>query len=198
VKFLIGEKMELILASNSPRRKELLQKAGFKFVINPSDYEEKSFSSNPELVATTFAEGKAESVFNKVIDKEKAVVLGADTVVYLDGKIYGKAQNKEQAKSMLKSLSGKAHSVVTGYCIITLKEKIIGKVTSKVIFNELSDTTIDEYVNSGLYVGKAGSYGIQDDFPLVKECVGSLDNVIGLPTEEIVPKLRAILTKNSQ
>ena len=189
--------MELILASNSPRRKELLQNAGFNFVVKASDYEEKSFSSNPELVATTFAEGKAESVFNKLVDKDRAVVLGADTVVYLDGKIYGKAQSKEQAKSMIKSLSGKAHSVVTGYCIITSNKKIVGKVKSKVIFNDLSETLIDDYVNSGLYVGKAGSYGIQDDFPLVKKCIGSINNVIGLPTEEIVPKLTEILTKNS-
>ena len=81
-------------------------------------------------------------------------------------------------------------SSATGYALISEKEKIIGHDKTQVTFNELKDELIDEYINSNLYKGKAGSYGIQDGFPLVKEYVGSLNNVIGLPTEKVLPYLK--------
>ena len=94
---------------------------------------------------------------------------------------------------MLKKLSGKTHTVVTGYCIISKDSKIIGNDQTKVTFNNLSDELIDEYISSGLYKGKAGSYGIQDGFPLVERYEGSLSNVIGLPTEKIVPIIKSFI-----
>ena len=185
--------MKLILASNSPRRKEILLSAGYEFSIISSDYQEKTFSLDPILTATTFALGKAKSVFSALSDKETSVVLGADTVVYSDGKILGKADCDENAVKMLKSLNAKTHTVITGYALIFAGGEIVGRTESKVTFNDLTDKQIEEYVKSGLYKGKAGSYGIQDPFPLVKCCDGSLNNVIGLPIEEIAPLIDKLL-----
>ena len=185
---------KLILASNSPRRSELLKKFGFDFEIKVSDYEEDKAFSDPVLTAKTFAEGKAKSVFNKLNDLN-TVVLGADTVVFSDGKILGKASSRVQAFDMLKSLSGKTHQVITGYCVLGSEKPILDCEISLVTFNDLTDEQINEYLDSGLYKGKAGSYGIQDGYNLVKSCVGSVNNVIGLPIEKIAPILATVLTK---
>ncbi len=187
--------MKLILASNSPRRKELLEKSGLIFDIISSDYEELPFSSDPIITAKTFAEGKAKDVFNKLNNKQGVVVLGADTVVYCDGKILGKPKNESEARVMLNSLSKKTHEVATGYCAISQKACKVGVAVTKVTFNGLSNEIIDEYIKSGLYKGKAGSYGIQDGFPLVEKYEGSLSNVIGLPTEDVVPLLKELLSE---
>ncbi len=185
--------MELILASNSPRRKELLTQNGISFSVITSNYEEKNFTLDPIETALEFAKGKAESVYNSLENKEGKIVLGADTVVYHNGEILGKAKNSEQAVKMLKSLSGKTHSVITGYAIIGTDSPIVGYSQSEVTFNTLTDEIINEYVKSGLYKGKAGSYGIQDSFGLVEKYSGSLNNVIGLPTEVVVPIINKII-----
>lgn len=185
--------MKIILASNSPRRKELLEKEGFTFDIISSDYEEQAFSLDPVLTATAFAENKAKDVFNRLENKNDVVVLGADTVVYHKGEILGKPKDEKDARAMLKSLSGNTHSVITGYYLISDKRALGGYVETLVTFNELSEKLIDDYIKSGLYKGKAGSYGIQDNFPLVKTYDGSLSNVIGLPTERITPILKDFL-----
>lgn len=184
--------MQLILASNSPRRKELLQSKGLNFKVIVSNYNEISFTDDPIETAKSFALGKAKEVFERLSVKEGVVVLGADTVVYHQGKILGKAETQDQAKKMLKSLSGKTHSVFTGYAFITEKKTITGYSESKVKFNELNDDTINSYVNSGLYKGKAGSYGIQDGYPLVESYVGSYENIVGLPSDEIIDILTSI------
>lgn len=183
----------LILASNSPRRKDILLNAGFNFEVVNSDYKEIAFSVDPIETAKTFAHGKAQSVFNNLKDKSDVVVIGADTVVYFDGEILGKAKADVDAKKMLKRLSGKEHTVVTGYSIISDQNCVIGHVESKVKFNDLSQKNIDVYVNSGHYKGKAGAYGIQDGFGLVKEYSGSLTNVIGLPIEVVEPLLKKFI-----
>lgn len=186
--------MKLILASNSPRRRELLALSKIEFNIVVSDFLEEEVSSNPVETAEKFAFGKAESVFASLKDdKDYSVVLGADTVVFLNGEILGKPQNEVEARKMLKKLSGKTHTVVTGYCIISKDSKIIGNDQTKVTFNNLSDELIDEYISSGLYKGKSGSYGIQDGFPLVERYEGSLSNVIGLPTEKVVPIIKSFI-----
>lgn len=182
--------MKIILASNSPRRRELLSLFNIKFEVHSSDFLEDDLEEDPIKTAEKFALGKAESVFNNLTDKNGVLVLGADTVVFLDGEILGKPKDENEAKNMLKKLSGKTHTVVTGYALITEREKIVGNDKTQVTFNELKDELIDEYINSNLYKGKAGSYGIQDGFPLVKTYVGSLNNVIGLPTEKVLPYLK--------
>ena len=180
--------MELILASNSPRRKELLEKAGYKFEIMPSDFEEKIFSLDPILTAVRFAEEKAKDVFIR-LNKKDALVIGSDTVVYLDGQILGKPENQTQAESTLKLLSGKTHRVVSGYALVSQSGVISGYDITNVKFNHLSSDLIKKYIDSGLYKGKAGAYGIQDGFGLVGSYEGSLNNVIGLPTEKLFPLL---------
>ncbi|MBE7082012.1 MAG: septum formation protein Maf [Clostridiales bacterium] len=182
--------MQLILASASPRRKEILQKEGYNFQIISSDYDEKSFTSNPIITAKTFAFEKAKDVFNKLEDKN-AVVLGADTVVYLKGEILGKPIDRQDAKRILKNLSGNKHKVITGYAIISKDKTIIGYDKSTVIFNKLSDSQIESYLDSNLYIGKAGAYGIQDgEFNFVKKYKGSMNNIIGLPIEKIKKALK--------
>lgn len=187
--------MELILASKSPRRKELLSKFGLEFTVMTSEYKEELFTDNPIETAVAFAKGKAESVFKSLQVKKDKMVLGADTVVFHCGKILGKARNKAEAREMLVSLSGKTHSVITGYAVVDESGTLTGYSKSEVTFNVLSDKMIDEYIKSGLCYGKAGSYGIQDGFDLVKEYKGSLNNVIGLPTECVVPILKNKMIK---
>ena len=183
----------LILASGSPRRKDLLDKYGFTYSIIKSDYEENDILPLPEETAMARAEGKAKDVFNRLHDNENCVVLGADTIVVLDGKIIGKPKDKSDAIRTLTRLSGKEHTVITGYSII-MSDKIITKfVSSLVQFNNLSNETIIEYVDTGLPLDKAGSYGIQDGYDLVKSIHGSINNVIGLPIEVFANELQSLL-----
>ena len=184
--------MRLILASISPRRKEILRRFGFEFDVIKSGYDEKDFAESVEGLVKTFAIKKAEYVFDRLSEEKKtqSVVLGADTVVALDGVILGKPKNNEEAFDMLKRLSGKEHGVFTGYAVVTSKKTITGVAKTKVFFNRLSEKTIREYVATGSPLDKAGGYGIQDGFSLVKAYEGSLYNVIGLPIEELEPILK--------
>ena len=185
--------MELILASNSPRRKELLTKGGYVFSIIKSDFEELLLTNDPITTAVSFAKGKANDVYLHLEDKIDKIVLGADTVVCLDGEILGKPKDKTDAIRMLSMLSGKTHKVVTGFCVI-LNDKIVTDYdVTDVTFNKLTKEKINEYISSGLYVGKAGSYGIQDGFNLVEKISGSLNNVIGLPTEKVFSLLDKLI-----
>ena len=188
-------KRKLILASNSPRRKELLTAYGFDFEVIVSGFEEKSLNLSPEQTVKVNAEGKAREVFEKQTDKD-LVVLGADTVVELNGAILGKPSSKAHAREMLMELSGKTHSVWTGYCTISANQTIVKTEQTKVEFNNLSSELIDEYIATGKPLDKAGAYGIQDGFELVKAYGGSFNNVVGLPVEVFEKKLREILEKN--
>lgn len=185
---------KLILASNSPRRSDLLKKLGYKFDIVVSNYEEKFCSLDPIVTATTFAFGKAKDVFDRIDNKEQCVVLGADTIVYCDNEIIGKPKDDKEAIEIIKKLSGKPHQVITGYSLISTDKITTDYVTSNVRFRSLSNNEISSYVKSGLYKGKAGGYGIQDkEFSLVESYSGSLDNIIGLPTEVIKNHLDKML-----
>lgn len=187
--------MELILASNSPRRREILTNAGFTFKVITSDYEEQNFTVNPHKTATTFDLNKAKSVFSSLEDKENCVVLGADTVVYFNGQILGKPSGEKEAVKMLKALSNNKHTVITGFAILTNSQTIVDFDESEVFFSNLTNEQIDAYIKSGLYKGKAGAYGIQDaNYNLVKEYSGSLTNIIGLPIEKVQRILNEILS----
>jgi septum formation protein len=182
--------MELILASNSPRRKQILTENGFNFTVIPSSVNEpENIDKSPDKYAEFLAELKATDVFNK----NSGVVLGADTIVYLDGLILGKPKDKEDAIKTLKLLSNKTHVVCTGYAIISENKKVISSEKTYVTFNELSNELILDYVNSGLCMDKAGSYGIQDGYPLVKEIKGDYQNVVGLPINKIKGILKELL-----
>lgn len=180
--------MRLILASNSPRRKELLAGFHIPFEVIPSRFEEAAAGLSAKDTALCFACGKAAEVAARF---PEAYVLGADTVVSLGGEILGKPKDGEDAKRMLRALSGKTHSVFTGVCLtgrgVLLKETVETKVT----FYPLSEEFIARYVESGSPLDKAGAYGIQDG-ALAESYQGSYTNVIGLPVETVGAFLKEV------
>ncbi len=181
---------EFVLASASPRRRELLLKEGYSFRVVPSLLpENENHNLPPEEYVERLAESKAKEVFFRV----KTLCLAADTVVVLDGKILEKPANKPENALFLKKLSNRSHFVFTGYAIYDGSKMITGYVKTEVVFNDLSDDLINDYVEKGLGLDKAGGYGIQNDYPLVKEYIGSYTNVIGLPMEKINELLKELL-----
>ena len=184
------------LASASPRRKELLSTLIGEFEIIPSKGEEKTAESTSENIVKSLARQKAEEVFSYPENKEK-IVLGADTVVALDGKILGKPKDKEEAFQMLSALSDRTHQVYTGVCILFMKngekQTILDADCTKVTFNKLSNEWINEYIASGSPMDKAGAYGIQDG-GLAKSIEGSFSNVVGLPVELVEKMIKQVLS----
>ena len=151
--------MKVILASNSPRRKELLLREGVEFItLSPTYDEPKNFGLEPRKYVEFLAYNKAKSVLDKVGD----IVIGADTVVVLDGKILGKPTDEKDAKLMLKSLSNKKHEVITGYAVLSKDKEVVDSEVTEVVFNPLSQQQIDDYVATKSPLDKAGAYGIQD------------------------------------
>lgn len=171
---------DFILASASPRRRELLSLSGFSFDVIPSKADESlNESLSPEETVKALARLKAESVFNEHRDR---VVFGCDTVVYLNGEILGKPKDEVHAFTMLKRLSGKTHTVSTGVCIMSKDKEICFSDTTEVTFYELSDETIKSYIATNECSDKAGAYGIQGyGSVLVKEIKGDYFSVMGLP-----------------
>lgn len=174
--------MKFILASKSPRRYELLKSAGYDFDVFPPCGEEVVDSNLPVAdVPKAIALCKAKEVF----EKTGKITLAADTIVVLDGIILGKPKDKNENITFLRSLSGKTHTVYTGYAIIGGGYYINEVDDAKVSFNVLSDDLINDYVEKGIGLDKAGGYGIQDGYPLVKKIDGSFTCVMGLPMEKI-------------
>lgn len=181
-------KKKLILASSSPRRKDILEKMGLKFEVIKSDYEEiLECSDFTYKKIEELAYNKAKYVLDIITISSfpftSFLVLGADTVVISDGKILGKPKDEEEAILMLKQLSGKKHSIVTSICVINsknLKKKTLS-TTSFVEFKILDDNLIRNYVEKYKPLDKAGSYGIQE-LPegFVKNIEGSFENIMGL------------------
>lgn len=181
----------IILASASPRRKELLEKIGLKFEVEPADCEEvvDTALEAHELVQK-LSRGKAESIARK---HRNAIVIAADTVVLMGDKILGKPHNQAEAKKMLRALSGKSHVVITGFTIIdTAKRRILSKtVETKVYIRELNPEEIDAYVKSGEPLDKAGAYGIQGlGSVIVEKIEGDYFNVVGLPLSSLAESLK--------
>jgi septum formation protein len=181
----------IILASASPRKKEILKKTGLKFKVYESDYEEKmDLGLKPHELARFLSREKARDVARRHRD---ALVIAADTIVVLRGRLFGKPRNEEQAKEMLRALSGKAHSVITGFTIIDTagKKEISRSVESKVFFKRLSADEIETYIRSGEPLDKAGSYGVQGlGAVLVKRIEGDFFNVVGLPLNALAESLK--------
>lgn len=170
--------MNLILASQSPRRQQLLSSLGYSFITDPSGSEEvfdPSLSVDDALMKVALH--KAEDVQKR---HPEDVILAADTIVLLDGQILGKPADANEAKAMLHALSGRSHEVKTGLALICGSEKSEQTVTSKVHFRQLSDDEIDTYVATGSPLDKAGAYGIQE-VSFASNVEGSFTNVIGLP-----------------
>ena len=173
----------IILASKSPRRRELIKKLTNEFTVIPSDVDESLLVTTPHDLPGELSKLKAYSIFSKYPDD---TVLSCDTIVILNNELMGKPHSEKEAKEMLKKLSGKKHVVISGYTFINKNVEITRSVKTYVYFNELSDELIDAYIKSGSPMDKAGAYGIQDkEFNLVNHIEGSFDNVMGLPTEDI-------------
>jgi len=177
--------MKLILASESPRRRALLKNLGLDFEIIPSTVEEKCEVKEPILLVTSLARQKAQDVANRV---GEGIVLGADTVVALEGTILGKPQSKESAIEMLSMLSGKEHQVITGIALIdAAKQKtLVDYEITKVHFRDLTLKEIQGYVSTGEGLDKAGAYAIQGlGSVLVRGIEGCYFNVVGLPLAKL-------------
>ncbi len=174
--------MKLILASASPRRREILSRIAPDFLVIPSDADENIACLSPSEAAEKVAVRKAEKVFAA---HPGCAVLGADTVVAFEGRILGKPKDAADAARTLRMLSGKTHEVYTGWCLAAPGRIESGAERSIVSFRELSEAFIREYVESGKPLDKAGSYGIQDDVRIAAAYEGSLTNIIGLPEEKI-------------
>ncbi len=170
--------MQYILASASPRRRELLARIIGDFKIIPAEGEEKADRTlPPEEIAKALASCKCDEVFDRNPD---CTVIGCDTIVCFDGEILGKPKSRGDAYDTLKRLSGKTHFVITGVCVRSPNKKLCSFAKTEVTFNRLDDEFIKIYVQGGSPLDKAGSYGIQDE-GIVKEFYGSYTNVVGLP-----------------
>lgn len=175
----------LILASKSPRRKELLKQIGIPFVVVVSDAEEVSGNSwTPAALVVENAKRKARAVAEKYPDSP---VLGADTVVSSEGKIFGKPKDKDEARKMLTALSGKMHEVTTGLALINRNEIRTTSVTTKVFFDTMTKADIDAYIATDESMDKAGAYAIQGKAArFIEKIEGSYSNVVGLPLNALI------------
>jgi len=185
----------LILASNSPRRAEILNLAKVPFMISsPRNSEEILDSEKPEVLVQKNSMKKAESISSEI---KSGIILGADTVVVLDQEILGKPKNEKEAFTMLKKLNGKWHQVYTGVALLNKvnSKRISGFEVTRVKFNELTEKEINEYVATGDSLDKAGAYGIQESASggLVEKIEGNFDNVMGLPLKKVHELLKEIL-----
>ena len=175
----------LILASMSPRRREILALAGFEFTVHPADIDESVPDGTPADSAVMMtAQKKAEAVLPYA--SEEDVILAADTVVCLDGVIIGKPATTDEAVKTLRTLSDRTHTVYTGYCLLKGGKRISGVEATNVTFRELDDNEIADYVASGEPMDKAGAYGLQGrGCTFAKRIDGEYFNVIGLPISTI-------------
>ena len=177
--------IDFILASGSPRRKELLELMGleFKVIVSQADEDSVSKDLKPELYVQELALLKASATAKEVLRNKNAVIISADTIVTLDGQILGKPKDEDDAFNMLSKLSGREHEVYTGYCVMRISDgkAVCGKVRTKVIRG---------YINSGEPMDKAGAYGIQGLGSLLIEKIdGDYFNVVGLPISALADTL---------
>ncbi len=204
------EDIRIILASKSPRRKELIEGVGFKTLIIPSDADENIEEKDPAELVKKLSESKAMSVYDCIKDKagknredlagnsndagntdinisENDVVLGADTVVYAGGRILGKPADKDEARDMIQLLAGNVHSVFTGFTLVFSDgRKITDYSETKVYVYPMNDEEIEDYISTNEPYDKAGAYGIQGIFGrYVEKIDGDYNNVVGLPVSKI-------------
>lgn len=185
------ETRKIILASASPRRKELLALTGLKFEVDPADYEEDmNLKLSPHELARFLSLEKARSIAGKY---KNAIIIAADTFVVMGEKILGKPHNDAEAKRMLELIEGRTHSVITGFTILDTDtgKKLSRSVETKVTFRKLAEKDIEAYVKTKEPLDKAGAYAIQGlGSILIKSIEGDYFNVIGLPLCALVEKLK--------
>jgi len=183
-------KIPLILASQSPRRRYLLEQAGLTFSVIPSNFDEESVSiTEPETYVKILAESKAADIAGQ---HPNSWVIGADTIVMIDNNILGKPGSRDNARKMLENLSGRTHQVFTGYAIQCLAENhfFSEAIQTDVCFKKLTEPEIEWYIHTREPFDKAGAYAIQGlGTFLVKQIKGSYTNVVGLPVCEVIEHL---------
>ena len=195
-------KIDVILASGSPRRKQLLADAGVKFTVRPSEIEEEldpELAANPSQACQKLAEQKAGAVVQEILAEEyegMAMVIGADTMVVCDEDVFGKPHNLSEAKHMLRRLSGRTHQVMTGVSVWAISAPEVQKVSvgyrdfvdvTDVTFRQLTDEEIADYLRKGESFDKAGAYAIQGaGADLVDHIDGAYDTVVGLPVTRLL------------
>ncbi|MDA1313774.1 MAG: Maf family protein [Acidobacteria bacterium] len=182
--------MRLVLASASPRRKNILQTAGIPFVTRPADVDERLLDGeSPEEHVQRLAEAKARAVW-----REGETVLGADTVVVVDSQILGKPADQSEAKQMLRALSGRSHRVLTGMCFFDGASAHASVEETIVYFRDLDDNELADYVATGEAADKAGAYGIQGAASkFIHRIEGCYFNVVGLPVSRVYSFIRSSL-----
>ncbi len=188
--------MELILASASPRRKELLEKIGLPFTIQPAKGEERITQKSPAAVVMELSRQKAEEI--AAAQTGECIILGADTIVAKGEEIMGKPKDAADAKRMLKSIADDCHQVYTGVTLIRTgahPQSVTFQEKTDVFLYPISDAELDSYIASGDPMDKAGAYGIQGDFAIhVKGIAGDYYNVVGLPIGRVYQELKRMLS----
>lgn len=184
---MLGDK--IVLASSSPSRKMLLERAGVDFEVLVSGVDETVPPEyTPAQTVECLAERKGTAVFEL---RPKSIVISADSVVSIDGMILGKPGDDEEAKAMLRRLSGRTHEIFTGVCLLSADRKKVFHSVTQVTFYPLSEEEIAEYVAMGESRGRAGSYGIEGKgVVLVQSICGDYSNIVGLPVAETLRQLR--------
>lgn len=181
----------IVLASASPRRKEILALTDLRFRVEPSDYEETLDNAiKPHKLAKRLSLEKARAIAGKYRD---ALIIAADTFIVFRGKLLGKPHTSKEARKMLRLLNGKSHSVITGYTILDTGtgQKITRSIETKVWFKKMSSQELDAYVATREPIGKAGAYAIQGcGAVIVKKIEGDYLNVVGLPLFDLAESLK--------
>ncbi|MFC2107787.1 Maf family nucleotide pyrophosphatase [Bacteroidota bacterium] len=187
---------KIILGSKSPRRQSLLKQLGLEFEVKSKSLEEV-YPENieKEEIAIHLAELKAKAFDKELIDKN-TILITADTIVWMDGKVLGKPTDRIDAIKTLKKLSGRAHEVITGVCLISSKKKKTFYVNTKVFFSDLSEEEICYYIDTYKPYDKAGAYGIQEwiGYIGIDRIEGSFYNVVGLPVKALYDELMVFST----
>lgn len=182
----------IVLASGSPRRKQLLEQVGMKFDIIVSDVEEIVTKTLPKDVVCELSAQKAQAVYDRLEDTNNVLVIGADTVVSAENRILGKPHDRDDAFRMLKLIQGESHSVFTGVTLIHNDTAETFAVETKVHVMPMTDEQIYAYIDTKEPIDKAGAYGIQGRFAAyVSGIDGDYNNVVGLPVAAICDKLRS-------
>lgn len=185
-------KYKIILASNSPRRKELLNGLDLDFEVKTLPDVDESYPSSlwKEEIPVYLAKLKADAYTDLMEDD--SLVITADTIVWLEGKVYGKPANEQEAKNILQTLSGKTHEVITGVCLSSKEKQKAFYAVSKVKFAELEEAEIDYYIQKYKPYDKAGAYGVQEwiGYVGVENLTGSFYNVMGLPVRMLYMYLK--------
>ena len=187
-------KYRIILASRSPRRQKLMRQLGIRFEVVIKDFDE-SYPENlsGEEIAIYLAGQKAKSFRNEISDNE--IIITADTIVWCNDKVLGKPADKEEARQMLRDLSGNTHEVITGVTLLSSSKERSFSVSTKVTFGNLSDDEIDYYIEKFRPYDKAGAYGIQEWIGLAacSRIEGSYFNVVGLPVQRLLTELKSFI-----